>query len=70
MTRLLHLGLGSRRGPFESEHKSLVKALARGDGESAERICREQIEASRNMVLSAVLTSRSVMTLAITADGA
>ena len=71
MTRLLHLGLGLRKGPQDvHEHKTLVKALARGDGETAERICREQIEASRNMVLSAVLTSRSVMTLAITADGA
>jgi DNA-binding GntR family transcriptional regulator len=68
MTRLLHLGLGSRKGPFENEHKALVKALARGDGESAERICRDQIEASRQMVLSAVLTSRSVMNLALHSD--
>jgi DNA-binding GntR family transcriptional regulator len=72
MTRLLHLGLGLRKGPQEMqhEHKALVKALARGDAETAERICREQIEASRNMLLSAILTSRSVMNLAITADGA
>ena len=72
MTRLLHLGLGLRKGPQEMqhEHKTLVKALARGDGETAERICRNQIEASRNMVLSAILTSRSVMNLAITADDA
>lgn len=72
MTRLLHLGLGLRKGPQEMqhEHKNLVKALARGDGETAERICREQIEASRNMVLSAIFTSRSVMSLSITADGA
>ena len=70
MTRLLHLGLGLRKGPQETlhEHKTLVKALARGDGETAERICREQIEASRNMVLSAILTSRSVMNLPITVD--
>ena len=70
MTRLLHLGLGLRKGPQETlhEHKSLVKALARGDGETAERICREQIEASRNMVLSAILTSRSVMNLPIKVD--
>ena len=70
MTRLLHLGLGLRKGPQETlhEHKSLVKALARGDGEAAERICREQIEASRNMVLSAILTSRSVMNLPISID--
>jgi DNA-binding GntR family transcriptional regulator len=70
MTRLLHLGLGLRKGPQQTvhEHKTLVKALARGDGETAERICREQIEASRNMVLSAILTSRSVMNLPITVD--
>lgn len=55
---------------MQHEHKTLVKALARGDGETAERICRDQIEASRNMVLSAILTSRSVMNLAITADSA
>lgn len=72
MTRLLHLGLGLRKGPLEMqhEHRNLVKALARGDGESAERISREQIEASRNMVVSAILTSRSVMSLPITTDGA
>ncbi len=72
MTRLLHLGLGLRKGSQAviHEHKLLVKALGRGDGETAERICREQIEQSRNMVLSAILTSRSVMTLPITADGA
>jgi DNA-binding GntR family transcriptional regulator len=70
MTRLLHLGLGLRKGPQETlhEHKALVKALARGDGETAERICRDQIQASRNMVLSAILTSRSVMNLPITVD--
>jgi DNA-binding GntR family transcriptional regulator len=72
MTRLLHLGLGLRKGSQETvhEHKSLVKALGRGDGETAERICRDEIEQSRNMVLAAILTSRSVMNLAITADGA
>lgn len=72
MMRLLHLGLAVTKGAqlAQHEHKALIKALARGDGETAERVCREQIEASRNMVLSAVLTSRSVMSLAITADGA
>jgi hypothetical protein len=47
-----------------------VKALVRADGEAAERICREQIAASRQMIVSAVLTSRSVMNLPITAGGA
>mgnify|MGYP001610423124 FL=1 len=67
MTRLLHLGLGLRNRSQEMsrEHRALMKALARGDGETAERICREQIEAARGMVLSAILTSGSVMNLAI-----
>jgi DNA-binding GntR family transcriptional regulator len=72
MTRLLHLGLSLRKGALDAvtEHKTLVKALARGDGEAAERICREQIEASRSMILAAILTSRSVMSLPLTTDGA
>ena len=72
MTRLLHLGLGLRKGSQEMlhDHKTLVKALSRGDGEMAERLSREQIESARNMLLSSILTSRSVLNLAITADGA
>jgi DNA-binding GntR family transcriptional regulator len=71
MTRLLHLGLGlrNRSQEMQHEHRALVKALTRGDGTTAERICREQIEAARSMVLSAILTSSSVMNLPITADG-
>jgi DNA-binding GntR family transcriptional regulator len=71
MTRLLHLGLGLRNRSQEMsrEHRALVKALARGDGDTAERICREQIEAARNMVLSAILTSSSVMNLALGTEG-
>jgi DNA-binding GntR family transcriptional regulator len=70
MTRLLQLGLGlrNRSQEMQQEHRSLVKALSRGDGDTAERICREQIEAARNMVLSAILTSSSVMNLALAAD--
>jgi hypothetical protein len=70
MTRLLHLGLGSRNRSQEMqhEHRTLVKALSRGDGETASGICREQIEAARSMVLGAILASKSVMNLQITAD--
>ncbi|MBI4192750.1 MAG: GntR family transcriptional regulator [Betaproteobacteria bacterium] len=70
MTRLLHLGLGlrNRSQEMQHEHRALVKALARGDGETAERISREQIESARNMVLSAVMTSSTVMNLALTGD--
>ena len=70
MTRLLHLGLGlrNRSQEMQHEHRTLMKALVRGDGGTAERICRDQIEAARNMVLSAILTSRSALNLAITAE--
>lgn len=70
MTRLLHLGLGSRNRTHEMqhEHRTLVKALTRRDGEAAERICREQIEAARAMVLSAVMSSAAVMNLALSTD--
>jgi DNA-binding GntR family transcriptional regulator len=70
MTRLLHLALGLRNRSQEMnrEHRALIKALARGDGATAERICREQIEAARTMVLSAVLTSSAVLSVAISAE--
>jgi DNA-binding GntR family transcriptional regulator len=71
MTRLLHLGLGlrNRSQELQQEQRALVKALVRGDGDTAQRICREQIETARNMVLSAVLTSKSIMNVALTVDG-
>ena len=70
MTRLLHLGLGLRnRSPqTQHAHRALVKALSRGDGETAERIAREQIDAARNMILSAIMTSSTVMNLALSGD--
>jgi DNA-binding GntR family transcriptional regulator len=71
MTRLLHLGLGirNRTREMQHEHRTLVRALVRGDGETAETICREQIEAARDMVLKAILSSDSVMNVAISAEG-
>ena len=70
MTRLLQPRLGPRnRCPgTQHEHRALMKALVRADGSTAERICREQIEAARNMVLSAILTSRSALNLAIAVE--
>ena len=70
MTRLLHLGLGLRTRAQQAthEHRALLKALTRGDGEAAQRISREEIEATRGMVLSAIMTSNTVMNLAITGD--
>ena len=68
ITRLLHLALGLRNRcqELQHEHRALLKALVRGDGETAERISREQIEAARSMVLSAIMTSATVMNLALT----
>ncbi|MDP1675176.1 MAG: GntR family transcriptional regulator [Burkholderiales bacterium] len=70
MTRLLHLGLGfrNRTQEMQHEHRSLVRALVRGDGVTAEKICQEQIEAARDMVLKAILNSDAVMNLAIVAE--
>ena len=70
MTRLLHLGLGSRNRSQEMqhEHRILLRALVRGDGTTAEQICREQIEAARDMVLKAIMNSSALMNFAITAD--
>jgi DNA-binding GntR family transcriptional regulator len=70
MTRLLHLGLGLRDRSNEMllEQRALLKALERGNGDVAERLAREQIEAARNMVLSAVMSSRGVMNLALGGD--
>ena len=72
MSRLLHLGLGlrNRSNEMQAEHRALLKALVRGNGDAAERLAREQIEAARGMVLSAVMTSRSVMNLALSGDRA
>lgn len=70
MTRLLHLGLGmrNRSQEMQHEHRTLVRALGRGDGDTAANICRDQIEAARSMVLGAILASKSVLSLPITAD--
>ena len=70
MTRLLHLGLGlrNRSNEMQLEQRALLKALVRGNGDSAERLAREQIEAARSMVLSAVMSSRSIMNLALNGD--
>jgi hypothetical protein len=70
MTRLLHLGLGvrNRSQEMQHEHRTLLRALVRGEGATAEQICREQIETARDMVLKAIMNSRAVMNFAITAD--
>ncbi|MGH9533859.1 MAG: FCD domain-containing protein [Terriglobales bacterium] len=55
--RLFHLGLAQRDRTLEMqwEHKALLEALAAGDGRAAERITREQVQASQRMVLQVLL---------------
>jgi DNA-binding GntR family transcriptional regulator len=67
MTRLLHLGLGlrNRSQEMQLEQRALLKALVRGHGDHAEQLAREHIEAARSMVLSAVMSSRGIMNLAL-----
>jgi DNA-binding GntR family transcriptional regulator len=64
----LGLGFRNRTQEMQHEHRTLVRALVRGDGVTAERICKEQIEAARDMVMRAILSSNAVMGMAITAD--
>lgn len=70
MTRLLHLGLGvrDRTREMQHEHRTLVRALVRGEGETAETICRQQIEAARDMVFRAMLNNSALINTAIVAE--
>ncbi|MBL6455172.1 GntR family transcriptional regulator [Belnapia sp. T6] len=55
-TRMLVLGLRrrDRTGEMAHEHRALITALARGEGEAAAELMREQVGASRAMVLAAL----------------
>lgn len=70
ITRLLHLGLGirNRTQEMQHEHRALMRALVRGEGAIAEKICQEQIEAARDMVLKAILNSNALMNVALVAE--
>jgi len=62
-TRVMHIGLALRNRSVEMqhEHESLVAALERGDGETASRIAEEQVAASRDMVLAALIQSPGLL---------
>lgn len=53
----MHLGLRSRNRTNEMahEHTSLVSALLAGDGDRASSIAADQIRASQQMVMTALL---------------
>lgn len=71
MERFFHLGLSVRDRTLEiqHEHRALVEALARGDGQAAERIAAEQIEAARKMVLEGIFASRELSALTLREPG-
>ena len=62
LARVMHIGLaqGNHAAELQHEHASLLEALQAGDGERAEALCKSQITASRDMVISAVLGSRQL----------
>jgi DNA-binding GntR family transcriptional regulator len=59
MERLFHLGLAVRNRTVEMqhEHRALVEALTRGDGDAAEATTIEQIESARRMVMDGILSA-------------
>ncbi len=62
MERLFHLGLAIRNRSEEMrhEHSALIEALVSGDCDRAEKVTIEQIEAARQMVLGALLSSKQL----------
>ena len=67
MERLFHFGLAMRNRTAEmrEEHQALIAALSRGDADEAERVLREELESSRGMVLSALMSSESLLDVSI-----
>lgn len=67
MTRLFHLGLAlrDRTSEMQHEHRELIDALVSGNGDEAEKVMRDQIEAARIMVLDGILSSATFQALEI-----
>lgn len=59
MSHLLH----DRNETAYHEHHDLVEALVSGDGERAEQVMIEQIQASRSFVLDAMISSPSIQSV-------
>jgi DNA-binding GntR family transcriptional regulator len=62
-TRVMFVGLGlrNRNEEMQHEHQALMAALQGGDGAAAERITVDQVTASRDMVLAALLNSSAML---------
>lgn len=56
--RILHMGLAlqARGQRFQDEHRDVLRALLVGDGETAARLCHEQLTGGLEMVLEASLS--------------
>lgn len=72
MTRILFIGLGlrNRTDEMQHEHKQLVDALVAAEGAAAEQIARDQILASRKMVMDAIVSSTQFQNVPLVALGA
>lgn len=62
-TRVMTIGLAQRdrNAEMAHEHHELLQALACGDGEAAADIARQQVLASRDMVIGALLRSPGLL---------
>ena len=67
MERLFHFGLAMRNRTSEmsEEHQALITALARGNADEAERVTRQELESSKAMVMSALMSSESLLDVSI-----
>ncbi|GAB2589179.1 hypothetical protein GCM10027034_21920 [Ramlibacter solisilvae] len=70
-TRVMHIGLALRNRSVEMqhEHESLLSALEGGDAGAAARIAEEQVAASRDMVLAALLQSPGLLDQSLPSEG-
>jgi DNA-binding GntR family transcriptional regulator len=67
MERLIHIGLSlrNRSDEIHQEHQSLIDALAGGDADEAERLTREELAASKSMVLDSLMSSADLRDVSI-----
>ena len=72
MERLFHFGLSlrNRSDDLLQKHQVLIDALTRGDADEVERVTREELTASKNMVLDALMSSDALLDVSISAGSA
>jgi DNA-binding GntR family transcriptional regulator len=70
MERLFHFGLAirNRSAEMRDEHQALIKALARGDADEAERVTLDELESSKKMVVGALLSSESLLDVSLSSQ--